>query len=183
MDPGECRWIDKRHWWCRINGQKTRNGFEGYEWIKLQGAGDVCHAGGAESGFCIAQVPAVQGVGLDTLLFLKAENQLVDELADYERREADFMTGVDLESVAVCRWPEDEFVVVLKGPSDTAKSVLRNTILDFSLIKLPFYDEPVKLRAGVSFYPEDGKSLDSILDLASWRLHNAKKGTDAVCFE
>ncbi|MDZ4833736.1 MAG: diguanylate cyclase [Candidatus Melainabacteria bacterium] len=83
----------------------------------------------------------------------------------------------------ICRWSEDEFVVMLKSTSEAANMLIKNTILDFGLIKIPSYSEPVRLRAGVACFPEDGTSVDALLDLAYWRLHNAKKKPDGVAFD
>lgn len=83
----------------------------------------------------------------------------------------------------ICRWSEDEFVVMLKATSEAAKLLIKNTVLDFGLIKIPSCSESVRLRAGVSCFPDDGTSLDALLDLAYWRLHNAKKNADGVSFD
>lgn len=83
----------------------------------------------------------------------------------------------------ICRWSEDEFVVMLKATSEAAKTLIKNTVLDFSLIKIPSCNDSVRLRAGVSSFPDDGTSLDALLDLAFWRLHNAKKKADGVAFD
>lgn len=90
---------------------------------------------------------------------------------------------VDGTPAMICRWDEDEFVVVLKATTEAAKSLIKNAILDFGLIKIPSYDQPVRLHAGVSSFPDDATSLDALLDLASWRLHNAKRDPDGVCFK
>jgi diguanylate cyclase (GGDEF)-like protein len=90
---------------------------------------------------------------------------------------------VDGTPAMICRWNEDEFVIMLKATTEAAKSLIKNAVLDFSLIKIPSYDQPVKLRAGVSSFPDDAASLDALLDLAYWRLHNAKKDPDGVCFK
>lgn len=83
----------------------------------------------------------------------------------------------------VCRWTDDEFVVMVKATAESAKSLIKNAVLDFGLIKIPSYQDSVRLRAGVTCFPDDGTSLDSLLDLAYWRLHNAKKLDDGICFE
>jgi diguanylate cyclase (GGDEF)-like protein len=83
----------------------------------------------------------------------------------------------------VCRWSDDEFVVMLKATSESAKSLIKNTILDFGLIKIPSCDQNVRLRAGVTCFPDDGTSLDALMDLAYWRLHNAKKKADGISFD
>jgi len=88
---------------------------------------------------------------------------------------------VDGTPAMVCRWTDDEFVIMVKATSEAAKALIKNAILDFSLIKIPSYDQPVKLNAGVSSFPDDGTSLDALLDLASWRLHTAKKDPDGIC--
>jgi diguanylate cyclase (GGDEF)-like protein len=93
------------------------------------------------------------------------------------------MQRVDGTPAMICRWDEDEFVVVLKATTEAATSIIKNAILDFSLIKIPSYDQPVRLRAGVSSFPDDAASLDALLDLAAWRLHTAKKDPDGVCFK
>lgn len=83
----------------------------------------------------------------------------------------------------ICRWSDDEFVVMLKATSEAAKSLIKNSVLDFGLVKIPSCSQNVRLRAGVACFPDDGTSLDALLDLAYWRLHNAKKKPDGVSFD
>lgn len=83
----------------------------------------------------------------------------------------------------ICRWNDDEFAIMLKATTEAAKSLIKNAVLDFSLIKIPSYEQNVRLHAGVSSFPDDAASLDALIDLAHWRLHTAKKDPDGVCFK
>ena len=81
----------------------------------------------------------------------------------------------------ICRWGGDEIVVVVKGIKEEAESELKNAVLDFSLIKIPDLDKNVRICAGIAHFPDDGKSVDELLDVANWRLHNAKRSSRSVC--
>ncbi len=83
----------------------------------------------------------------------------------------------------VCRWNDDEFVVAIKSDRDEVNSLIRNAVLDFTLISIPDCEQPVKLIAGVAHYPDDGTAIDNLLDVAHWRLHSAKREPDGVCFK
>lgn len=85
------------------------------------------------------------------------------------------------KSALVCRWAGDEIVIVVKGLKEEAESEIKNAVLDFSLIKIPNLDKNVRVCAGIAHFPEDGKTVDELLDLANWRLHKAKKATSNVC--
>ena len=70
---------------------------------------------------------------------------------------------------------------MVKGLKEEAESEIKNAVLDFSLIKIPNLDKNVRVCAGIAHFPEDGKTVDELLDLANWRLHKAKKATSNVC--
>lgn len=84
-------------------------------------------------------------------------------------------------SALVCRWGGDEIVVVVKGIKEQTESELTNAVLDFSLIKIPGIEKNVRVCAGIAHFPDDGKTVDELLDVANWRLHTAKKSTSNVC--
>ena len=84
-------------------------------------------------------------------------------------------------SALVCRWAGDEIVLVVKGLKEDIEAEIKNAVLDFSLIKIPSLDKTVRVCAGIAHFPEDGKTVDELLDLANWRLHSAKKNASNVC--
>lgn len=81
----------------------------------------------------------------------------------------------------ICRWGGDEIVAVVKGIKEETESELKNAVLDFSLIKIPDIDKNVRICAGIAHFPDDGKTVDELLDVANWRLHNAKRNSRSVC--
>lgn len=81
----------------------------------------------------------------------------------------------------VCRWGGDEIVIVVKGLKEQTEAELKNAVLDFSLIKIPNIEKNVRVCAGIAHFPEDGKTVDELLDVANWRLHNAKRNATSVC--
>ena len=88
---------------------------------------------------------------------------------------------LNARNALVCRWGGDEIVIVAKGLKEQTEAELKNAILDFSLIKIPNIEKNVRLCAGIAHYPDDGKTVDELLDVANWRLHNAKRNATSVC--
>lgn len=87
----------------------------------------------------------------------------------------------DDPSNLVCRWDGDKFIVALKSAAKEADSAIENALLDFTLLKIPPVDKPVRLHAGMSHFPGDGKSVDELIDIANWRLHTAKRDSRILC--
>lgn len=88
---------------------------------------------------------------------------------------------LNARTALVCRWGGDEIVIVVKGLKEQTEAELKNAILDFSLIRIPNIEKNVRLCAGIAHFPDDGKSVDELLDVANWRLHNAKRYSTSVC--
>lgn len=84
-------------------------------------------------------------------------------------------------SSLVCRWDGDKFVVALKAAAKEADSAIENALLDFTLLKIPPVDKPIRLHAGMSHFPGDGNSVDELVDIANWRLHTAKRDSRILC--
>ncbi|MGD9679778.1 MAG: diguanylate cyclase [Candidatus Obscuribacterales bacterium] len=84
-------------------------------------------------------------------------------------------------SCLVCRWGGDELVVAVKALPEEASALIENAVLDFTLINIPPMDKPVRINAGIAHYPKDGKTVDELLSVADWRLHNAKRDARPVC--
>lgn len=90
------------------------------------------------------------------------------------------------ESDTVARLGGDEFTVILTG-TEQHEDVGRvaQSILD--ALALPFYLEPkpvqISISIGVSFYPEDASTPDTLLEAADQAMYKAKKaGSNQICF-
>ncbi|MBZ0189568.1 MAG: GGDEF domain-containing protein [Candidatus Obscuribacterales bacterium] len=85
--------------------------------------------------------------------------------------------------VFLCRWEEDEIVVVVKDSADVFVPLLSNALLDFALLDVPIVKRSIRLNAGVASYPNDGDTIDEILDIARWRVHNARGSDQGICLQ
>lgn len=80
------------------------------------------------------------------------------------------------ESDAVARLGGDEFAVLLSGPS-LGRSAARLEELRSSLESRAIPDTPyvsVTVSAGIASYPDDGESIEALLEVADDRLYEAK---------
>ena len=75
------------------------------------------------------------------------------------------------------RYGGDEFILLLQGVNHDRGPALIQRLVDLACLTPIPGDPPVfiSLSAGLSYYPEDGKTAESLLKVADERLYQAKK--------
>ena len=97
---------------------------------------------------------------------------------------ADQLTRMVRASDAACRYGGDEFVVVLTNASAAAARIFGERLLELvkarsEALRPPPPWAPVTVTAGIATYPEDGLTVEALIDCADGRLYQGKRGGGA----
>ena len=85
---------------------------------------------------------------------------------------AEFLRTFFYERDLIARLGSDEFVILMKIDKKNLESVIEELILKIK------YHKHLSINIGVSFYPDDGKDINSLIEKASIALEYAKKEGD-----
>ena len=97
---------------------------------------------------------------------------------------ADQLTRMVRVSDAACRYGGDEFVVVLTNADAAAARTFAERLLEVvkarsETLSPPPPWAPVTVTAGIATYPDDGPTLEALIDCADSRLYRGKRGGGA----